>query len=105
LNASLFISQQLKITITIAMAKRTPYQERAIRNYYRNQGDIMLQRLGDLVTELYLAEGKSRARLWKRAADTLAKLNLPAARVQHVVQSENPALVAEVLKELLEKPK
>ncbi len=85
------------------MAKRTPYQERAIRNYYRNQGDIMLQRLGDLVTELYLAEGKSRVRLWKRAAETLAKLQLPASRIQHVVQSDNPALLAEVLKELLQK--
>lgn len=85
------------------MAKRSNYQNRIIRDYYKNQDAILMQRLGDLVTDLYLAEGKARVRLWKRVAETLAKLKLPAARVQRVVQSDNPALVADVLKELLEK--
>ena len=43
------------------------------------------------------------ARLWTRTAEILEKLKLPAARVQHVCGSDNPGLVAEVLKELLEK--
>jgi len=85
------------------MAKRTPYQDRIIRRYYQNQDQILIQRLGDLVTDLYLAEGKNRVRLWKRTAETLAKLKVPNDRVQHVCQSDNPALVAEVLKDLLEK--
>ena len=85
------------------MAKHTPHQDRIIRRYYRNQDQILLQRLGDLVTDLYLAEGKNRVRLWKRTEEILAKLEVPNARVQHVCQSDNPALVAEVLKELLEK--
>ena len=85
------------------MAKRSEYQKRVIRDYYKNQDAILMQRLGDLVTDLYLAEGKARVRLWKRVADTLARLKLPNARVQRVVQSDNPALVADVLKELLEK--
>jgi hypothetical protein len=85
------------------MAKRTPYQARAIRNYYENHDAIMLQRLGDVVTDLYLAEGKQRARLWKRVADTLEKLKVPNARLQKIVQSDNPALVADLLKELLQK--
>jgi hypothetical protein len=85
------------------MAKRTPYQDRVIRRYYKNQDQILLQRLGDLVTDLYLAEGKNRVRLWKRTMETLEKLKIPQERVQHVCQSDNPALVAEVLKELLAK--
>jgi hypothetical protein len=85
------------------MAKHTPYQDKIIRRYYQNQDQILLQRLGDLVTDLYLAEGKSRVRLWKRAAEILEKLKIPNARVQHVCQSDNPAIVAELLKELLEK--
>jgi hypothetical protein len=85
------------------MAKRTPYQERIIRDYYRNQDTIMLQRLGDLVADLYLAEGAARARLWKRAGETLRKLQVPQGQVQHVVQSGNPALLTELLKQLLEK--
>ena len=42
------------------MAKRSSYQQRVIHNYYQNQGAILLQRLGDLVTDLYLAEGQAR---------------------------------------------
>ncbi len=85
------------------MAKHTPHQDRIIRRYYQNQDQLLVQRLGDLVTDLYLAEGKNRVRLWKRTAEILEKLKIPNDRVQHVCQSDNPALVAEVLKELLEK--
>ena len=85
------------------MAKRTPHQDKIIRRYYQNQDQILIQRLGDLVTDLYLAEGKNRVRLWKRTAEILEKLKIPSDRLQHVCQSDNPALVAEVLKELLEK--
>jgi hypothetical protein len=85
------------------MAEHTPYQQRVIRNYYQNQQAIMLQRLGDLVTDLYLAEGKRRAQLWKRASAAMEKLQVPGSRIRHIVQSDNPALVAEVIKELLKK--
>ncbi len=85
------------------MAKRTPYQERAIRNYYQNQDTIMLQRLGDLVTDLYLAEGKARERLWKRVATAMEKLKIPAERISQVVASDNPTLLANLFKELLDK--
>ena len=85
------------------MAKHSSYQQRAIRNYYENQGNILLQRLGDLVTDLYLAEGQARVRLWKRIADTLEKLKTPKPRVDRLVAGDNPALVVDLLKELLEK--
>ncbi len=85
------------------MAKRSGYQQRVIRDYYQNQDAIMLQRLGDLVTDLYLAEGKARVRLWKRLKTTLEKLKIPNKRIQNLLASDNPALVAELLKELLAK--
>jgi hypothetical protein len=85
------------------MAKRSPHQDRIIRNYYKNRDDIMLQRLGELVTDLYLAEGKARAKLWQRVAEVLEKLKVPQNQVKHLVHSNNPALVAETLKRLLEK--
>ena len=85
------------------MAKRSPYQDRIIRRYYQNQDQIMLQRLGDLVTDLYLAEGKSKVRLWKRAVKIMEKLKVPNSQIQHVSQSDNPSLLAELLKQLLEK--
>lgn len=83
------------------MPKRSAYQQRVIRDYYQNFDAIMLQRLGDLVSDLYLAEGKSRARVWKRVAGALEKLKVPASRIDHIVQSDNPALVADLLNELM----
>ena len=85
------------------MAKHSSYQQRAIRNYYENQGNILLQRLGELVTDLYLAEGQARVRLWKRVADALEKLKIPKPRVQRIVADDNPAVLVDLLKELLEK--
>ena len=83
--------------------KRTAYQERIIRGYYQNQDAIMLQRLGEMLTDLYLAEGKARQRLWKRAAGALEKLRVPAQRIDHLVRSDNPALLANLVQELMEK--
>jgi hypothetical protein len=85
------------------MAKqRSSYQDRIIRNYYQNRDEIMLQRLGELVTDLFLAEGQARARLWKRVAEVLTKLKVPKTEIQHLVRSQDPTLVANVLKRLLE---
>ena len=83
------------------MAKRSAYQERAIKNYYKNRDSIMLQRLGELITDLYLAEGKSRARIWQRVATALEKLEIKPQRIKHLVESDNPELVAKLLKELM----
>jgi hypothetical protein len=84
------------------MAKRSTYQDRIIRNYYQNQDAIMLQKLGDLVTDLYLAEGKAKDRLWKRLAATLKNLKIPDDQIEHIVRSDNPTLAANLLKKLLE---
>lgn len=85
------------------MAERTKYQEKIIRNYYQNQDAIVLQRLGEQVTELYLAEGKARVKHWERVKSSLEKLKVPASRVEHIVKSDNPSLVAKLLEELLAK--
>ena len=84
------------------MAKRSKYQERIIRDYYKNQDAILTQRLGELVTDLFLAEGKARARIWKRVAETLTKLKVPPEHVKHLVEADNPTLVANELKRLLD---
>jgi hypothetical protein len=84
------------------MAKRSTYQESIIRRYYQNQDAIMLQKLGDLVTDLYLAEGKAKDRLWKRLAAALKNLKIPDAQIDHLVRSDNPALAANLLKKLLD---
>ncbi len=85
------------------MAERTRYQEKVIRNYYQNQDAILLQRLGEQVTNLYLAEGKARQKLWKTIHTSLEKLKVPASRIEQLVKQDDAALLAKLLEELLAK--
>ncbi len=82
------------------MAERTRYQEAIIRRYYENHDVIKLQRLSELVGDLFLAQGKSRSRLWQRAETAMRQLKVPADRIQHIVGSDNPSLLAGLVKEL-----
>jgi hypothetical protein len=87
------------------MANYSKYQQNIIKNYYNNQEAILLQRLGEQVTELYLAEGKARAKRWKDITKVLEKLKIPATRIEQIVGKDNPAMVAKLLEELLAKQK
>jgi hypothetical protein len=77
---------------------RTRYQEKIIKNYYRNQDAIALQKAMEQVTELYLTEGKKRAQTWQRLIANLEKVGLPADQIKHLQEQDDPALIAEVLK-------
>ncbi len=82
--------------------KRSAYQQQVIRNYYRNRDTIAVQRLGELVTDLYLAEGTARERLWQRVAAALQNLEVPQKQIDHIVQSNDPALLARHVERLLQ---
>jgi hypothetical protein len=84
----------------MGMENYTRYQQGVIKRYYSNQDTIQLQKLGELVTDLYLAEGKKREKVWKSVATALQKLGVPAARIDHVVKSGDPKLVANLVTEL-----
>jgi acetylornithine deacetylase/succinyl-diaminopimelate desuccinylase-like protein len=85
--------------------KYSKHQQKIIRNYYENRDAISLQRLSELVTELYLATGKGRERQWKFIVSALEKLGLPAERIEHLRQQDNPALLAKLVEELMAKQK
>jgi hypothetical protein len=82
------------------MSDFTPYQQKIIKRYYNNQDTIKGQRLAELVTELFLATGKKLKRSWEQAAEAMQKLGVPQARIDHLVKTGDPALVAQVVKEL-----
>lgn len=84
------------------MAKRSTYQEKIIKNYYQNIESISLQKLSEMVTDLYLAEGKKRATMWERITVALEKLKVSASRIEHIRKTDNPALVAKLVTELME---
>jgi hypothetical protein len=82
------------------MADFTPYQQKIIKRYYDNQETVSLQRLAELVTDLYLAEGKKRERAWKQAASYMQKLGVPKTRIDHLVTQADPKLLAGLVSEL-----
>jgi hypothetical protein len=78
----------------------TPYQQKVIKRYYNNKETIQRQRLAELVSELFLAQGKKRQRAWESAIKALQELGIPQSRINHLLKQDNPALLAEVVKEL-----
>jgi hypothetical protein len=85
--------------------KYSKHQQRIIKNYYENREAISLQRLSELVTELYLAEGKARERQWKYIVGALEKLGLPDERIEHLRKKDDPRLLAQLVEELMAKQK
>ncbi len=79
------------------MAKRSSHQDKIIRNYYQNRDAIALQRAQELVTELYLASGKKRVRFWEQLKPHLTALSIAPETIEHLVQKDDPKLVAELL--------
>ena len=82
------------------MADYTPYQQGVIKRYYDNLENASLQRLGDLVTDLYLATGKKRAQCWKFAVAAMEKLQVPKMRIDHILEKDDPMLLAQLVEEL-----
>jgi hypothetical protein len=79
------------------------HQQKIIKNYYDNRDAISLQRLSELVTELYLAEGKAREKQWKYLEALLPKLGLTADRIAHLRKKDDPKLLAQLVEELMAK--
>lgn len=85
-----------------SMAKEySKYQQNIIKRYYDNRESVSLQRLQELVTELYLAEGKARERQWKYIVAALEKLDIKQDRIDHLRKQDDPALLAKLVEELM----
>ena len=84
----------------MALENFSKHQQGIIKRYYENKDTIQLQKLSELVTDLYLADGKKRERVWKSIVTSLQKLEFPKTRIDHLVAKDDPALVAKVVQEL-----
>ncbi|MEX2177000.1 MAG: hypothetical protein WD872_21740 [Pirellulaceae bacterium] len=85
------------------MAEYTKYQRKVIQNYYDHRDDVALQRAQELVTELYLSEGKKRTKHWDSLALHLGKLGVKPDVVEHLRREDKPELVAALVKKLIDK--
>lgn len=85
------------------MADYSKFQQKVIKRYYDNRDDIALQRVQELVTELFLSEGKKRTKHWDSVALHLGKLGVKPDVVDHLRKQDKPELVASLVKKLIEK--
>ena len=86
------------------MAKKeySQYQQSVISGYYNNLDTIMLGKLGELVSELYIAETQAkRDRLWNRAHKAMVKLKIPPAILDHIMQKKDVQILAKNLQDWL----
>jgi 4-alpha-glucanotransferase len=80
------------------------YQTEVISRYYEHLDTIMLQKLGELVTELYLAETAAKQkRLWLRAHKAMLKLKVPPAIIVHIMKKQSVEILAKNLQDWLAK--
>ena len=86
------------------MAKNeySQYQKEVISGYYDNLDTIMLQKMGELVTELFLADTQpKRERLWQRAEKAMVKLKVPPAIIDHIMNKRDVEILAKNLQDWL----
>lgn len=78
----------------------TPYQRGVIKRYYEHKHDLMLQKLSELVSDIALEQDEKKlTRLWARAETALRNLKVPSWRIAKVLESQDPNLLAEVVRD------
>jgi len=85
------------------MENYSKHQQGIIKRYYENIDQITLQKLSELVTDLYLAEGKKRDKLWQTAVGHMEKLGVPKDCIDHILGRKDATLLAALVKELMGK--
>ncbi len=90
----------------MAKSERSKYQKQVISRYYDNLDTIMLNKLGELVTELYLADTPAKQdKLWQRAYKAMVKLKVPPAIIDHIMKKTDVETLAKNLQDWLAQKK
>ena len=81
------------------------YQRDVISRYYDNLNAITLNRLQELVGQLYLADSKAKqARLWERTQKAMERLKIKPAIIEHIMNKKDVAVLAKNLEDWLDAP-
>lgn len=81
----------------MAIENYSRYQQSVIKRFYDNRDAIALQKAQEQLTELYLAEGKKRAKVWESLAKNLERIGIPAEQVARLQKEDKPELVAKLI--------
>lgn len=80
------------------------HQKGIVNRFYLHRGSILITRLQELVSDLALAEGKKAESLWKRAGETMRKLEteppIPESKIAGIIESRDVAEFAKFVGEL-----
>ncbi len=86
----------------MAKNERSAYQKEVISRYYENLDTIMLGKLSEMVTDLYLADTPAKKdRLWQRVHKAMVKLKVPPAIIEHIMQKKDVEILAKNLQDWL----
>lgn len=71
------------------------HQKKIIERYYDRRDEIMLAKLQEIVTELFLSESeKKTAQLWARAGKAMISLKVQDSIREHVLTKRKPEILA-----------
>jgi hypothetical protein len=96
------VAKKNKVKIEMADREYSRYQQKIISNYYQNLDKVALQRLQEMVTELYLAQtDKKRAKLWEQVEKAMEKVEVKPVIKEHILKSRDVQVLAKNLNEWL----
>ncbi len=79
----------------------TSHQRGIVNRYYKNRDTIASNRLGEIVSDLYLCDDpKKAARLWDRAAKELAAAGIDAKRVERLLTEKKIEDLAALVRDI-----
>ena len=82
------------------MADHTPYQKGIIKRFYENRDTLALQKLGEIVSDLYLEEKPAAiARKWKAAHAQMLAVGVHQHQADTITEDRDLGALAKIVSE------
>ncbi len=79
----------------------TQYQRKVIKNFYDNKDLRLIQKLGELVSNLYVETSEKKKETgWKRIKKMLTDLNVHPHEVEYLTRDKNLSMISKKLAEM-----
>ena len=79
----------------------TPYQQKVIRSFYDNKDLRLIQKLGELVSNLYLETSEKKNESgWEKIKKMLTELKVHPNEVEYLTKGKNLAVISKKLAEI-----
>ena len=82
------------------MAEHSKFQQGVIRRYYEHFDTISIQKLSEVVSEIYLAEANKPLKLWEKAKNLMSRVAAEDPRVAQIIEKKDIQGLARLVNEL-----